>query len=361
MKMIKLLLVIMAVAVMALALGSDALAFHEDGVAYCAGCHSMHFSENGAPPPDGVAGDSLLKYGSATATCLECHASYGQFAGGEGYGGGGDFYWITKTWSWTAHNSARSSPGDNHGHNVIATDLGLNQDQTLTEAPGGTFNSAELSCASCHDPHGHGESALLLRTLETYKGVNFPAAPVMQSPGRRTASSNAVSDTNHPAYGSGMSAWCAACHTTFDDGLVNHMHPTDQQLGTTISGNYNRYVSTADPTGGLKDGAYWEFVPFELNRVPVEADMTSTVGADPGSKVACITCHRAHATAFDDAVRWDTHVELLEESHPNGGIGSEADNSTLADQTNSYYGQTALQRWGPEQRSLCNKCHAQDS
>ena len=358
MKFIKPLLVIMALAVITLAFGGNGLAFHEEGVAYCAGCHTMHNSRDGQPITD-TPGGYLLLEGSATSTCLSCHAAYGQFAGGEGYGGGGDYYWITKDFTWSAHGRTRSSLGDDHGHNVIAPELGLNQDKVLSKAPGGNFSSANLSCASCHDPHGKGDAAYLLRNNANYFGAVFPAAPVMKGLSRRTTSGEdgAVSDTNHAAYGSGMSAWCAACHTTFDDGLAAHMHPTNQTMGSEIAQNYNQYISTEDPTGGTKAGAYWEFVPFETGQDEATLDTSSTEGADAGSKVACISCHRAHATAFPDAIRWDNTTELLVESHPDGGL---TDNSTPEDKLNSYYGTTVETRWGPEQRSLCNKCHAQD-
>ena len=358
MKLIRLLLVIMAAAVITLALGGNGLAFHEEGVAYCAGCHTMHNSRDGQPITD-TPGGYLLLEGSATSTCLSCHAAYGQFAGGQGYGGGGDYYWITKDFTWSAHGSTRSSLGDDHGHNVVAPELGLNQDKVLSKAPGGSFSSANLSCSSCHDPHGKGDAPYLFRNNENYFGAVFPSAPVMATLSRRTTpgQSGSVSDTNHPAYGSGMSAWCAACHTTFDDGLASHMHPVNQTLGSVIAQNYNQYISTEDPTGGSKTGAYWEFVPFETGQDEATLDTSSTEGPDAGSKVMCLTCHRAHASAFPNAVRWDATTELLVESHPDGGL---TDNSTLEDKTNSYYGTSVEVRWGTEQRSLCNKCHAQD-
>ena len=83
----------------------SALAFHDGGVAECAGCHTMHNSQDGAlVDPNAPLGNKyLLKAGSATDQCLTCHAGYGQFAGGTGYGAGGDFYWVTRTFSWEAH------------------------------------------------------------------------------------------------------------------------------------------------------------------------------------------------------------------------------------------------------------------
>src|SRR5512140_2430845 len=84
------------------AASGSAYAFHDEGVAYCQGCHTMHNSQDGAPidtTGGGHGHDYLLKYGNGSDTCLRCHATYGQFDGGAGYGPGGDFYWVTKTWT----------------------------------------------------------------------------------------------------------------------------------------------------------------------------------------------------------------------------------------------------------------------
>jgi len=142
MKLLKFVLVIMVAVVLGLAYGGNGQAFHEEGVAYCAGCHTMHNSQDGIPIVPGDQGGYLLRQVDGASTCLRCHASYGQFAGGEGYGGGGDFYWLTKTFTWSAHGHDAESTGDSHGHNIIARDFGLlNEDAKLgNKAPGGTFD-----------------------------------------------------------------------------------------------------------------------------------------------------------------------------------------------------------------------------
>ena len=363
MKLIKLLLVIMAAAVITLALGGNALAFHAGGVAECSGCHTMHNSQDGQPFVTNPTSDYLLKFSDPSSTCLDCHAGYGQMTtDGSGYGSGGDFYWLTKTWTWTAHNSTHNSYGYEHGHSIVAADYMLpNSDPKLLTAPGGSFDSSNLSCASCHDPHGKGDAALLLRENETYANGTavFPAGPVMITSGRRSSGSDAASDTNHSAYGSGMSAWCAACHTTFDDGLGSHMHPTNQTLGTTIANNYNMYITTGDMSGGTSvTGKYFELVPFETGTTDLSTlSKTSTDGPNAGSKVACISCHRAHATAFQDSGRWDFAESELVDSHPDGVT----DGSSATDKLNSYYGRTISTDFSVDQRSFCNKCHAQDT
>ena len=364
MKLIKLLLVITAAVVITLALGGNALAFHGDGVARCSGCHTMHNSQDGESVTD-TPGGYLLLQADASSACLRCHAGYGQMTtDGSGYGSGGDYYWMTRTWTWPGRGtSINNSYGYEHGHNIIAVDFGLpNPDPVLDKAPGGSFDSGNLSCASCHDPHGKGDAVLLLRNNTSYAGGTaiFPAGPEMLTKSRRTTvgESGEESDTNHVTYGSGISAWCAACHTTFDDGLSSHMHPTDQTLGSGIATNYNQYISSDDPTGGgvSNVGKYLALVPFELGRTLTEADEDYLDGPDAGSKVACISCHRAHATAFQDAGRWDFAEEFLAESHPDGST----DGSSATEKLHSYYGRNIETDFAAEQRSLCNKCHGQD-
>lgn len=360
MKVFKLGLVVMAAALISLALSAPAMAFHDDGVAECAGCHTMHNSQGG----DVVTltpGSHLLKMSDPSSTCLSCHAGYGQLtANGSGYGSAGDFYWLTKTYSWAGHHGTSSSEGDSHGHNIIAEDFDLFfPDAVLgTFPPGGSGDVGELACTSCHDPHGTGDGVLLLWGSEK---SNFgDDAPVLKGLSRRTVigESGQVSDTNHVAYGSGASAWCANCHTDMADDTLTTMHPVDRNLGSTISGNYNDYVSTG-VMGGDPNTARWEVVPFETNQTqadfddPLDESNSSTVGPTSASKVMCMTCHRAHATAFPDIGRWDFGATfLVEDSHPLiTDVGATAD-----DVANKYYGKT----FTADQRSLCNKCHVQD-
>jgi hypothetical protein len=76
------------------------------------------------------------------------------------------------------------------------------------------------------------------------------------------------------------------------------------------------------------------------------------MGPEGVDQAMCVTCHRAHASAFDDAGRWDFHVEFMVNSHPQAGDGGVGPN----DPTYKYYQYTFVNN----QRSLCNKCHVKD-
>ena len=67
----------------------------------------------------------------------------------------------------------------------------------------------------------------------------------------------------------------------------------------------------------------------------------------------CLSCHRAHASAFQDIGRWDfTATFIVADSHPQDGDGG----ASAEDIENKYYGKV----WTDKQRSLCNKCHIND-
>lgn len=341
---------------------SAAYAFHDGGVAYCAGCHTMHNSQNNVnfDTPPGNA--YLLKVGNASDQCLTCHAAYGQFAGGTGYGPGGDFYWLTKTYTWTGPGGPKTSKGDSHGHNIISPARGLVADVTLTHAPGGDFLGSRLGCTSCHDPHGNQEFRLLYGDAgpgPIYDGGRYDfdyPAPLAKSNSRKTtvAGDGNENDTQHTIYKDGMSDWCANCHPSFHSDMTNNFVHTEEDMGSTVAATYNAYVNTDDQTSGVQATSYRGLVPFEAVSVDLAtADPQNyTLGPTGVDKVMCLTCHRAHASAFDDMGRWDHDATFIVDSHPqatDGGVG-------IDDPTNKYYQYTFVNN----QRSLCNKCHAKD-
>jgi hypothetical protein len=345
--------VLMAALLIAVAYAPAVMAFHDGGVAYCQGCHTMHNSQGGAlVDPDSPTGNAfLLKDSTPSDTCLNCHADYGQLSvDGQTLGPGGDFYWTTVDVSWTAHSHNYLVEGREHGHNLDAPGHGLSTDSVLTASPGGTYNASYMGCNSCHDPHGEDGNARLLygigATAANYVGgYNFTeAAPALVGNSRLTGLTDAGAEklAQHTAYLSGMSDWCANCHANMHSGMTtNLVHPVDQGLGTTLSNNYNAYVTTGDMTGGQAT-AYLPLVPFE----DAANTATSTTGTTSASRVMCLTCHRAHASPYPDAGRWDFATTELTDSHPAG-------EPYLAQYAGAPLDLTV-------QRSLCNKCHAKD-
>ncbi|MGB5107083.1 MAG: hypothetical protein WBP42_10265 [Candidatus Zixiibacteriota bacterium] len=342
----KLMLLVVSLAFLAL-FSSTAFAFHDGGVAYCGGCHTMHNSVDGAlvdaAHPNGNA--YLLKYASASDLCLSCHAtSRGAVWGADPLNppaekGAGNFVFLTEDNLNDGHNGHLSPiPGRAAGHNVNAPSQGAGPDGTLLTAPGGTFPSNRLECSSCHDPHGNQNFRLLYGVGPVQVNLtNFVnPAPDAEGNSYNTAETNAI----HTAYKGGMGAWCGNCHGDFHANNTKLIHPSGRTLGGSIANAYNSYNGTDDITGGSQATAYISAVPFE----DPSNTTTSTAGPSATSQVSCITCHRAHATSAQNAGRWDFGVTFLHED------GVESGSYAIPNPYNSL-----------NQRSLCNKCHVKDA
>jgi hypothetical protein len=393
----------------------------------------MHNLSDGQPMtynflPIGMTNRYLLRGSDAGSTCLHCHQQSGDI-GPTSYHvstpqseippgippkqltPAGDFGWLRKTFTWVP---ALGSPleysyGDNHGHNIIAQDYGYFQDALLTAAPGGTYQSAILTCISCHDPHGRyrrnqdgsitttgrpirdsgssvaspdPDSQTSVGSYRMLGGVGYypksigsgvaflnkpPAALVPETYNRSEAQA-----MTRAAYGSGMSEWCGNCHAAIHDRSdepLRHPHgPGDGELRRDdILTHYNRYVKTGD-LSGTEATAYLSLVPFEIgtsNYATLKniVIMTPTKGpsdVDGISQVSCLTCHRAHASGWDNMTRWNTRSAYVVN---NGNYSQEG-------QAYQPYGQgrselEALRAmydipantFAAFQDTLCHKCH----
>jgi predicted CXXCH cytochrome family protein len=353
-----------------LVMGTPALAFHDGGVAACNGCHTMHNSSNGVAmnyTAAGVLGGTqpgtgfpdLLLFANKSDTCLRCHgnntASYGVWSAdpvapnvARANRGGGDFVFLQETNINDGHGGAPNPIlGYASGHNVISGIKNTAADPVLTTSPGGTFPAADLACTSCHDPHGTSSYRLLYQAGQRVDTAVYTAT--IEAEGIALSTTVGETPTNHNAYKSGYSAWCGTCHGNFHQKSGSLIHPSGEPLGSDIATAYNLYKGTADcianpPTAGLPCGsgvaatAYLPQVPF----VDASATITSTAGPTSNSQVACVTCHRSHATSAPNAGRWDFNIL---------GIATDGNISGSYKIPNPY---------DDYQRSLCNKCHSKD-
>ncbi|MDW7771680.1 MAG: hypothetical protein SCH71_02215 [Desulfobulbaceae bacterium] len=385
---------LLAVTAMTILAANSAIAFHGGGVAHCDGCHSMHNSPEN--PISGAPGEALLKGTDASSTCLNCHNGTGTYhvnsADASNINTGGDFAWLTNEYSLDILGIISFHAGDDAGHNVIAVDYGLTQDGISPEAPGGTYDAGLLGCTSCHDAHG--------QVLDGTAGGQLPIgasgsyadpAPAGTIKGNYRLLGDSMYEAGHNIndgyaftydapialangsegayvrYGSGMSEWCANCHADFfnndpDAGLGKH--PTSVLLSKDgYDANYNSYVATGDFTGSIATS--WDpLVPFETGAVDqatlVSAGVTSTMGPSTGNEqVMCLSCHRAHASAFNNMGRWDFEAEFLASSAVLDPAAANVPATAVP-----YYGDgleiDVPTRYNVSQRSLCNKCHVQD-
>jgi predicted CXXCH cytochrome family protein len=423
----RILMLMLTVAAVAF-LGPPALAFHDGGVANCTGCHSMHSS---------LSSTNLLIKTDQSSTCLSCHESA---TGPSSYrvstaasalvnstdipkhrSPGGDFGWLRQTFTATASfGSTVTNSGFQRGHNIQAADYGYTYVDGTT-APGGTMPAAQLSCISCHDPHGKarrvadgsiktptlggtyevtggsgsygaiptaGEAVGVYRLLggTSYQafdgGPNFPGTPaaVVNSSYNRTEQATQT----RVAYGHGTTQgyaswgkWCSTCHPEMHKDTASKLvHVVDDPLSGEAT-TYNAYVKTGDLTGNATN-SFTSLVPFAKNTTDTatlaalaKIDDSDLSGPDATDRIACLSCHRAHAGGWHYNLRWNTDAEVLTFADATGnpiypgidaGLGNQGQYNrgyTIAQMAAAYYDRPAT-KFAAEQRSLCNKCHAKD-
>jgi hypothetical protein len=416
------------IAVVVMAVSIRARAFHDGGVAPCEGCHTMHNTYQGekmSPTGAPLAGNAFLLQGSdGSSTCLICHSSltlnnYAVATYPPPVTGlppaqltpGGDFAYIQKSYNWiTSAMVAQSSPGDRHGHNIVAADYNYFQDMTYITSPGGYYPSAGLSCVSCHDPHGsyrltlngivgpgqginvpisgsgsYGNQPTASTAVGVYRllgGINYQPASVtgnyafVSNPFYAVSPMNynrseATSDTR-VAYGQGVTEWCENCHGSYHmPGTTSRFsHDSNMIFGLTYADNYNTYIKTGDATG-TQATSYLSLVPFQTGNstdlTALSNIVSSTAGPDSGDIVNCLSCHRAHASAWDGAMRWyfnyTTVVQItVGGTYPGidaagqGAFGEYATGKTQAEYQQAMYDRPAS-KFATDQKTLCDKCH----
>ncbi len=244
----------------------------------CAGCHRAHT----APGP------RLLLANSTYDLCVTCHGSAGAGANtnvDDGYylssrddapGGangnvgaantpdnapllGGGFV--------NYQGTAVSSIHDADGSTAAAWGNGVNRGVTANLTEG------NLSCASCHDPHGSANYRILNET------INGNAVSVAQ------VDEGAAKDYDTEQWGAGMSSVCAACHDAY--------HVTTGGSGSdpavAASGGYVHTIDMNYSYGGANVNP--ETVGFGGYNLPL-AETGPAFG-----RVVCSTCHMSHGTA----------------------------------------------------------------
>lgn len=342
---------------LAVALAPAALAFHNDGVARCEDCHTMHRSEDGAPAATDPS-DWLLKWPTSTEVCLQCHGSespgYGVLSSDplspdkQGKGaGGGDFVFLTEdNLNDGAGGAVNPILGERAGHNVAGA--GLPQETTHTTSPGGSYPSNKLTCTSCHDPHGGVRYRFLYgsqggRNAKS-RSMGYTFTFTAPSPVADEMSVFATeSDSNHNAYKSGMTNWCRACHKVVHKGRSGFVHPRDRKLGGNVGSNYNRYNGTLDPENPSLANPYLALVPVEWNSASNTTTFSGQISED--ARVMCLSCHRAHASSGPHSGRWDFNIATWADEGSSGSYPIE----------NPYASSS-----GNDQRRLCEKCHGLD-
>jgi predicted CXXCH cytochrome family protein len=416
---------------------SPVFAFHTGGVGECTGCHSMH-EATGVPllqkvDPSSTCLNCHEQTGLTTPSSYHVSTNASNMPDGTPpaqLGPGGDFGWLKKTYTYTLRGTPTTDYGYTHGHNIVAADFGYVSDPINTVAPGGTMDATQLSCVSCHDPHNRnrrlndgtvveptrnpgqtyapifasgsysnspippvGLAVGVYRllggsTYVPYDNTTFPGVPAAVTPA--TYNRSEASTQTRTAYGWGTNPytswgnWCGTCHPNMHIGT--NIHPVDQALSSTIVNNYNAYLMTGNLMG-TSTTSFSSLVPFaegtsSFATLASHAQINDSQLGGPTANtdmVMCLSCHRAHASAWEYALRWNPENEFLTMADSNGvavypawdQTGTTPDGKTLnsqqqvsrgysvAEMTAAYY-QRPANKFAPYQRQLCNKCHIQD-
>jgi hypothetical protein len=208
--------------------------------------------------------------------------------------------------------------------------------------------------------------------------VNNPPVAVAPTDYNRT---EAVSEVR-VAYGAGMSEWCQNCHTNIH--LDNYVSGAMGASGLRHpAGNgaflkpgqvdvYNKYISSGN-FAAVSANRYTSLVPFEnsgiVGATPTGGTMAGLTAlaaatanpaaavfvASTDSNVMCLSCHRAHASAFSSMGRWNFDDTFI----TNSTVLVDTQNRTAPVLERAYYGRTKT-TFGNYQRSMCNKCHGKD-
>ena len=325
---------------------------------------------------------------------------------------GGDFAWLKKSYSWL-YGTIQNEHGDRHGHNIISSEFGYQVDNLNSTAPGGTYPANSLHCISCHDPHGlyrvrfdstvgisggaiqssgsYSDNGIAAnpsqagRAVGVYRllaGTGYKPPPLVSAPVFNYDPPAAMSPTDYNrsetvtqtrvAYGNGVASWCVNCHGSITGHVgTRFTHPVEGTLGSVIATRYNAYLKTGD-LSGTGTAAFLSLLPFESYLGNSAADRNALAAmarsndanlAGPTSqdRVGCLTCHRAHASGWRYALRWNNESSLLtyNGNYPgnNNGAPPEYHMGRSESETRRAYYDRLPERFAVNQNKLCEKCH----
>lgn len=296
------------------------LTYHTGTSLVCSSCHTMHYSEGGAPPAGADAGgpfSKLLLKRNETDLCLTCHA------------GGAAPNVMSGNWPGGTFPATAANQGK--GHNPFGTvanaSTQIPQDSVLGLTPPGSTGGAltEFACGTCHDAHGFSDYTTGNSSVFTYRllkkrikgsgGVDVDVSTTLLSTFADEQFSETASATNHNVYrapasigdsSKGLSKWCASCHSQFhsDAAGFGFRHPTADNLGS-LSANY----TAANVADGYSGGTYHYKYPVETNQGVLATTGTQwPITSGSTERVFCLSCHRAHGSSYLNAGRWDFTV-----------------------------------------------------
>lgn len=302
---------LLSIVLLSMLLVETITAFHGEDNLVCDKCHVMHQSED----------PWLLNREGITELCLTCHDGK---AGTPDVIGKEDINGLLERSA--GFFSAINAPNA-FGHDLRADKVGT---QALCSNchSGGSFSTAKVGCIDCHDPHGRSiddplHSYRNLRSLsKSGDGLIFrafvrPGVTGLEVYERRnigyTAPDRRASDWRE------VTGICFDCHHVFgEDGYTRNpdgvciRHPsTDSERG--IRETVNRHgAQQTDPEcweNGIGTGFAIARVPFIVSGAAEYTD-SGTAAVSASNEVFCLTCHKAHGSAYRNSLRWHENSNL---------------------------------------------------
>jgi hypothetical protein len=292
------------------------LPYHNRAALVCSDCHTMHSSQQhsysggaSVSPPSGppetypwttAPTAKLLRRVSSAQICLACHdgqPGVPDVVGGDANGLGDDraagLFADLNASNYKGHNLS-PSPGD------LCTRCHF----------GGNFTTAGVTCTDCHNPHGNGG----YRNLQWASSPNNPSQPKIIAFANATGINKYRQDNIGYTAPNGDNTWrevtniCADCHHVFvSPSYTESTSPFKKHPGTNSdAGAYvpiNRSGASSDPTNWVNGGNGFSVprVPFLVQNATNYAQATAIA---PTNEVFCLTCHKAHGSAYSFGLRW---------------------------------------------------------
>jgi predicted CXXCH cytochrome family protein len=259
--------------VVAVALGPRAARagdWHRDESLVCGDCHTMHNSAGGAAmryddTAPSSAASLLLRAANVNALCTHCH---------DGSRSDAPDVMGEKSVAYEAVDPAAGAFPNTIGvASDSSHDLGL--PAPVTPPDGDT--PIDMSCTSCHDPHGN-TNYRNLRSSPSGTNRSPPlevkVASTIAPDGRNPIDAYATSNLK---YASGMTRWCLDCHNLYDQSAF---HASDVAIQGSFFADYD----------------WWATQPI-ANRVRVENPLDNPpLVPSADDRVFCLSCHKAHGS-----------------------------------------------------------------
>jgi predicted CXXCH cytochrome family protein len=200
-----------------------------------------------------------------SARCLACHDA------GMDVSGLNPPYVINSQQELAGGSFSPTIGSDEVGHNILSVD----RDLGLTPPGGAPLD--DFGCLSCHDAHDNGNFRSLKKITNGY-----------------TTWVEALADPNYRqnTYITGINDFCGACH--------QHFNRTGSSRGTR--GWRQHPVGITIAGAQHADFSHWSRLPDRITQAEYPSGSSSDLR---GARLICLSCHRAHASPYQNALRWD--------------------------------------------------------